>query len=418
MTKLKIIKNISAVLILIAGITVPTVSAISSITISATDSGGTVLDETTLSGVPSIPDEFTLSMPAGNNITFDLTINMGTASAIASYKGTALADISKESATVDITMGIERTRIVVPDPEWVSGPGPLPRILQFDDINDTSALSLDFSTLGPILSANSFSVNTFTPYDIDIDNQGRIYIANNDGSTGNGRVIRIDNISGLNAFAFKDWNSGIVSLTIDRENSIIYYIDDYNLYASNLDGTNDVLIEDFSTLQIEISGFSGITFSNGFIYIVDSSMATIYKYDIATKTIPNMVDANTITQLENPWDLIVKNDKLYVTNLDPFDDQIFEISTTDLSFTASFGNFVGSTDSSNIGIENFYGPRIFVGQMNEEITIIDDSPEFQLDKIIQIDNINGDSWTTLPSAINDDGQTLFRFFTQNVESPS
>ena len=73
----------------------------------------------------------------------------------------------------------------------------------------------------------------------------------------------------------------------------------------------------------------------------------------------------------------------------------------------------------------FYVPRNFVAQLNSGLTIIDDyndgntstDPPYNFDKIIQMDNILGDGWTTLPADTNNDGQTLFNFYTQDVYSP-
>ncbi len=116
----------------------------------------------------------------------------------------------------------------------------------------------------------------------------------------------------------------------------------------------------------------------------------------------NVVDY-TYSNLTTPQDILVKDDKIFVANFNGEDDyQILEFSTLDLSLTGNYGNYVNEL---SVLKGNFYGPRRFVAQMNEELTIIDDQ---YLDKIIQMDNINGDNWKTLPAT--GDGQDLFRFF--------
>jgi hypothetical protein len=384
----------------IRAIGIPDASAITSMTISATDSEGVVLDETTLSSLPSIPTEFTLSIPEGTNITFELTINIETASTIASYKGTALADISAGSADVIITMGIERTRIVVPDFQNS-------RVLQFDDINDTEATVLDSNN--PVF--NTFLVANmlfFGVYDVDFDNNGRIFIAENGGGSGVG-VIRVDNILGTNAVLFGSSHGGIVALAVDRTNSFIYYANNYDIYRSDLDGSNEITIalgigETITGLCVDDDG--------SFLYFADQGIS-IFQYNLSNDISTEITDVN----INQPGDVLVKGNKLYATNNWGANGYlILEFATSDLSLTGNYGNFVGDLGATNIESGNFYGPRMFAAHMNDEITIIDEYYDSgsgnNFDKIIQLNNINGDNWITLPAIDygDDSGQSLFFFF--------
>ena len=145
----------------------------------------------------SLPSSIELSIPSGSDRTFELEVFVDIPIiAATSYKGTATADLSQDSTTIYLTMGVGSTKIVVPDPEWFNGEVTEPRITQFDDISGGNALSLDLAAL---LLQGLTGVSTFNPYDIDFDSEGRIYIANYDSSTSSG-IIRIDNILGTNPF--------------------------------------------------------------------------------------------------------------------------------------------------------------------------------------------------------------------------
>lgn len=339
----------------------------------------------------SLPSSIELSIPSGSDRTFELVVYVDIPIiAATSFKGTATADLTQDSVTIYLTMGVGSTRIVVPDPEWNSGL--TPRISQFDDISGLNGISLDFAILW---AQGIVGLATFAPYDIDFDNQGRIYIANNAGSTESG-FIRVDNITGLNPIYYNRDSTGIVALTVDRTNSLIYYSDGNNIYKSDLDGNYDETL-----INITFGAIQGLAVANGFLYIADGG-SEVGKYSLTLNTVVE----NTSSDLSSPWDILVKDDKLYVANLGGADGyQILELSTSDLSLTGHFGNSI-SVQGTDEG--DFYGPRRFAVPLNNELVIVDDSSTDDLDKLIHMDNINGDNWTTLP--VSGDGQILFKFY--------
>ena len=381
----------------IRAIGIPTDINIGSISLTVSDADGVIIAENTFSALST---ELTIAVPEGNDLNFELTVQLADAfialptTVATSYKGTTTADITEDSAVITLNMGVGSTKIVVPDPEW-GGALPSPRLLQFDAINDTSADILDSSNplISALLVANG--EGQFKPYDVDFDNEGRIYIANYDGSSSG--IIRVDNIFGTNPF-FINTGSFTHSLTIDRALNIIYYMDGGLVYSCDLDGNNP-------DEQTDIVGESinGLTYSDGFLFTADSGM--INKYDISTKTI---INSTSIPEIDIPDDILVKGDKIFLANMwgSP-GEQILEFNTSDLSLTGNYGTSTSSIDTT-AGM--FYGPRRFVAEMNDEITIIDDSTGNFLDKIIQMDNIQGDGWLTLPASPIDDGQLLFLFF--------
>lgn len=372
----------------IRGVTLPSASNISSVELTVSGPGM----NTIVVAYDSLPSSIDLSIPSGSNRKFELEVFVNIPIiAATSYKGTATADLSQDSVTIYLTMGVGSTKIVVPDSEWNNGL--TPRILQFNDISGAGTLSLNFATLGPLLTAAGYTLSTFAPYDIDFDSEGRIYIANYDGSTDSG-IIRVENILGAIPF-FISTSGNTKTISIDRENNIIYYNDYSTIKSCDLNG--DPINSNIYTGEV----LDTFTYSDGFLYIIESGY--INKYNINTDA---FVNSKEITQFANPWDILVKENNLYVANFaGAAGYQILEISTSNLSLTGHFGNLTGIQDTSK---GEFYSPRRFVSQMNRELFIIDDDESNDFDKIIQMDNINGDNWKTLPAS--GDGQNLFKFF--------
>ncbi len=371
----------------IRAIGLPDSTIVDSITLKVT---GPDMDPVEVS-YSSIPSVINLAIPEGNDRSFELTVSTGPAyiGTIATFTGTATSDINSDGTVVTLNMGIGSTKIIVPD--YSNS-----RVLQFDDIsgsNEVTLSALDNPVFAAWLTANTIS--GFLPNDIDFDSQGRIYIANTDPSEG---IIRVDNIQGLNPYAF-GVSSQVVALTVDRKKNVIYYTDGTTVYSNNLEGSDPQLIN-----GIGGEGLYGLTIDNQYLYMADNGGIAIIKYDLTNNT--SITFNNTGNILSSPWDVMVKGDKLFVANLNgAADNQILELNTSDLSLTGYYGTSTSSVDTT-AGM--FYGPRRFVAQMNDEITIIDDT--FGIDKLIQMDNITGDNWKTLPNGPTDDGQLLFMFF--------
>ncbi len=343
-----------------------------------------------------LPSVINIAVPEGNDRKFELTVTTGSSykGAIASYKGTAAADITSDSAVVTLNMGIGSTKIIVPD--YSNN-----RVLQFDDINSINETKLS-STDNPVFGAwLGISSIIFLPYEIDFDSEGRIYIANNDPSEG---IIRVDNIEGLNPLAF-GVNTQIVSLTIDRENNVIYYSDGSTVYRNNLNGTNQT--EQINS-DVGLFDIKGLAVDNGYLYITENpDGGLIIKYNLTTSSIIISKSATDfgISGL-TAWGIIAKDDKLFVTNLGGESSyQILELSTSDLSLIGHYGNQASGTDTSK---GQFYGPRGFVAILNKKLTIIDDASSGNNDKLVSIDDITGSEWETLPKSGN--GQELFSFY--------
>ncbi|MCK5153404.1 MAG: hypothetical protein KAQ93_03525, partial [Spirochaetales bacterium] len=147
-------------------------------------SGSEMETQTITLSATEMSTDFIVTIPEGV-ITFDLTVEMGVlyTGAVASYFGTTTETISTDNTNVIITLGVERTKIVVPD--YLNS-----KITQFDDISGSNALSLSSAAIVSLLFTAGYTLSTFSPHNIDFDNEGRIYIANYAGSTESG-FIRI-----------------------------------------------------------------------------------------------------------------------------------------------------------------------------------------------------------------------------------
>jgi hypothetical protein len=340
----------------------------------------------------SLPDSITLAVPPGEDRYFELIVYidglLGLTPAL-SFKGSATVDLTPGDVVVELTMRLDSTKLVVPDFQNQ-------RVIQFDDIGGGGAQYL----VGTDLLGLGWLDSDFMPYDIDFDDQGRIYIANYNAASGYARVIRVDNILGTNSFLFTDWATSIVALTVDRNNDYLYYYTSVNeLWRVNLDGTNEV--------SRDITGITAIrgmaVDEEGILYIAGATALapnSVFQYDPVAES----VTATYTTGINQPWDTLVKGDYVYVANtFGGVDLQILQLPL-DFSSSVGYGNS-GATTLPGI----FYGPRRFVAILNEEITIIDDDiGGGDLDKLISIDDITGANWTTLP--VTGDGQGLFHFY--------
>lgn len=325
---------------------------------------------------PGIPT-LTLFVPSGSSRKFTVLANTPSAT----LGGTAESDLSPgENVSISITMGLYATKLVIPD-SFNN------RILQIDDIEDSTFISN--------------SVNQ--PYDIDFDSRGRIYVA----KTNPPGVERIDDITDTNFIQIVG-DFSIESLAIDRTNNILYYASSSELYSSNLDGTNAV------NLNMNTDGIQSIlgmsVDGNGILYIAGTEISggfdRIFRYnpqDALGSRVTAVYDNTTI--LSTPWDTQVKPPYVYVTNLYGADGERILQLNMDLLLVDSYGNEATTVNTSQ-GM--FYGPRKFLKVLNEKIIIIDDRASSPLDKLVSMDDIDGNGWATLPTS--GDGQSLFLFY--------
>ncbi len=342
----------------------------------------------------SLPDSINLAIPPGEDRYFELLVYvdglLGLTPAI-SFKGSATVDLTPGDVVVELTMRLDSTKLVVPDYQNKC-------IIQFDDISGAGELSL----VGNDAWGIGWAAN-FYPYDIDFDNQGRIYIANYNAAPGFGWVIRVDNIFGTNSLLFIDAGTSIVALTVDRNNDYLYYSSGSDLWRVNLDGTGEVSLG----MDVMLPPIKGMSVDEeGILYIAEGTALAVYsihRYDPVSQIVTATYSSGDLNQ---PWDTLVKGDYVYVANRDGADNWKIIRLNKDLTAPLGYGLDAGAAD---LGPDYFYGPRRFVAVLNGEITIIDDREMTALlDKLVSIVDITGANWTTLPLIGN--GQLLFKFY--------
>jgi hypothetical protein len=359
-------------------------------------------DQTIVKSISPTATQVDLSLPAGV-WSFELIIETPSAK----LRGfTTAALVSGDDSTVVIDMELDWTKLVLPDN--TGG-----RILQFDDISGSGQLELKGSAVSNI----GFSDFDFQPYDLDFDDQGRIFIANFIGGSGMGRnaVIRVDDISGSGGVLFTEpeYDYGIRALTVDRNNKFVYYAPTnassgpYTIYRSDLDGAGQVGIALNAGVDTVQTVFGMAVDDTGKLYIAGvngTGLDRIFRVDPTPPT--GNVEATFQTSLNNPWDVLVKPSYVYIANNNGGAGNAILQLNKNLQFVKAHGDEI---DGTNTNPGQFYGPHRFVAIVNKRITVVDD--DFfgsNNDKLVSIDDINGSNWMTLPKTGN--GQSLFTFF--------
>jgi len=359
-------------------------------------------DTTIVKSISPTAAQVDLSLPAGV-WSFELIIETPSAR----LRGfTTAALVSGEDSTVAIDMELDWTKLVLPD--YSGG-----KIIQFDDISGSGQIVL----VGTGISNIGFTDFDFSPYDVDFDDQGRIFIANSIGGSGMGRnaVIRVDDISGSGGVLFTEpeYDYGIRAVTVDRKNNFVYYAPTnalsppYKIYRSDLDGSGQVSIDLNAGVDTVQTVYGMAVDDTGKLYIsgVNGSLAdTVFRVDPTPPT--GNVEAVFQTNLNNPWDVLVKPSYVYVANNEGGAANALLQLSRDLQLVNSYGDEI---DGTNTSPGKFYGPHRFVAIVNKRITVIDDDYfGSNNDKLVSIDAIDGSNWMTFPTS--GDGQSLFTFY--------
>ena len=350
----------------------------------------------------------TVEVPAGAARAFSLLVN----TAWAVFRGDATVYLPPGvSTTVTLDMGLYATELIFPDyNDFGNG-----RLIQIDDISGAGWQVLT----GNALSGTGISDPNFRPYDVDFDDRGRIFIANNYGAAGTGAnaVIRINDISGAGVvkFAELEVDYGVNSLAVDRKRKLVYFsttdsfLTPSPLHRSDLDGGNMTTL--ITTVGVEPIGvITGMAVDeNGVLYLSGRTAVggpfRIFRYDPVSQSV---LATYAGADLNDPWDVLYKSPYLYVANNNGADGSKIIRLNADLMSPVGFGTRAGDTGDPDTSPGMFYGPRRFVAILNRKITIIDDHNFQNLDKLVSMDDITGAGWQTLP--VSGDGQSLFTFY--------
>ena len=328
-------------------------------------------------------NSITVSVPAGPARTFTLLLNGPSAT----LQGVATVDLQPgENTTINVTPTLGATQIVIPD--FQNG-----RIVQISDMSGTGWTA--------VAAASLAGISTFSPYAVDFDNLGRIYVSNNTVNTSDG-LIRIDDINHTSSLAVVDLPgaTGISSLAIDRVNNLIYYVSSSpssGLAILNVKGVNNIAasatqpslpslpvpkgmaVDDQGMLYMAIPGVPGTTFTPGYVVKYNPTAAAA----VATSTY----------SFNSPWGIMVKGPYVYVsdnTNTGGTGKAQIVRLDTNLNFIDSFPG-----PSTN----PFYGPETFVAVLNRKFAVIDENYSVLFkDRLASFDDMSGTNWTTFGSS--------------------
>ncbi len=398
----------------IRAIGLPDISSVGTVTLKVT---GPDMDPVEVS-YSQLPSVINIAVPEGNDRKFELTVTMGSSytGTVASYKGTATADITSDSAVVTLDMGIGGTKIVVPDTYNN-------RLVQIDDMSGTGWTTLKGSQLSTLGSLDA----NFLPVDVDFDQYGNFYVANGSNESygiynGIYRFTSIADSVPLEVLVVS--NPGVddpmKSVAIDRKNNRVYglywqdiqskYVVYYNDFSGSL-GTGGIGVQfSFSSTYLDMSyGVNGIYVDeDGNVYIYgkgSNSETVIEKYTseggspIATYSTGQFGPVMGVTILKG----VLYASVIYVTNP-------VQIRALDPATLAPVSGLVplGQYSASPTVVGDFFGPHFFLAKMNNTLTFMDfDDYNVIGSRLVSFDNINGDNWKTYGSIGIGDGNFSF-----------
>ncbi len=319
----------------------------------------------------------TLTVPSGVARTFTVLANTKSVT----FRDDVTVDLAPdETKEIVLTPTLSASQIIIPD--QLSGV-----VAQISDMNGTGW------TAPSMPSA----------YDVDFDDQGRIYVVNSISA-----IAVMNDISDAAPISIFDPSQAqILSIAVDRPRGLLYWIN-YNgvIYRVPITPT----MSD-TPVPIDVSGVLPQMYSNGiavdsdgFVYVAATSPTyAVLKID------PNkpQVVASSTYSFGDPWDVLVKGDFIYVSDYTA--RQIVRL-TKNLDFVDSF---------SGPASDPFLGPERFVAILNKPITLIDEQDIYQdlKDRIVSFGDMTGAGWTTYGStapASGSGGPGLFLFFRNNL----
>ncbi len=337
-------------------------------------------------------DDITLELPEPGDYSFSLTahVDSNAISPMKIFVGNANATMESGSNEVVVTMGLAETKILIPDLQNQ-------RLVQIDSFGDAASwksLYVDkLKEIDPGIvieppaptrvynpDADIYIIDTFSPTDATIDRAGNIYITNG-GYDENGAIFKIDSIDPTKMIRFSDNPDGYyTALAIDDANNYLYYAANDSLYRKSLaEGSQEELID---TKSFQMGTITGIAIdSDGYIYVaVGGVISAAYKISIGTNMVATSILDTSNSVIQNPFDVMIKDNTLYVTDNNPSTPAIHQVNKETMTVAATF------TDSKETSL---YGPGRFVGISNNEIIFTDEDLYGSFDQLVKISDITG-----------------------------
>jgi hypothetical protein len=333
---------------------------------------------------PPTVESIDLDVLAGLERTFTLLLTTPSAT----LKAEETVDLKAgEMREILFTPKLGGTDIVIPDAQNS-------RIVQISDMTGAGWIEKGWADLAPTSGSSAFE-----PWDVDFDDQGRIYIANMGGDSPVGGVIRIDDITHVSETGYLNVESatGMNCLAIDRMNGYVYYTQGYGyLYRKNINSPTietDLAEEFYFNDDMPNFGTTGIAVDGqGYVYITNNMTSSVVKYDPALPAGSRIIKSGSVG---SPWDVTVKDGMVLVSDLGTNSIAIFDLDLNPI------GTYTGPI------ADPFVGTRRFIGALGMPDIYVTD--EAGTDRLIYMKDILGTGWTTYGSTGNGTGE--FQFFT-------
>ncbi|MFW6209232.1 MAG: hypothetical protein ACOC7X_11055 [Spirochaetota bacterium] len=321
-------------------------------------------------------------LPPGDDVKFEIEAeNQDSATShVYTWGMTRFTDLVQgETAELDFVMAPKETKIFIPD---YTGN----KVVQMSGMN----LSQEIFGLSEADWLSNSTVGT-DPFDIALDNQGRIWVSYSSG------------ISMLNDLSVSEpsYSNGAVGsgIAFDHSNSILYFISDGQIgYFSVYRNTANIGDPQLLPNEQEVAYLNtfGIAVDHaGHLYAIGADQqerTTIFKIDPSRVSGNRVVDSYTDHNLlQSAADLLIKNNHLYITNPGGSDGELILKFTKTLELVDSFGT---SSDGSLDEVGKFIQPARFITTTSDSIFVTDDDDSGLLgtNRIIKFYDTDGSGW--------------------------
>ncbi len=366
---------------------------------SAPAAFSSILVRVTGADIGTIVQEFgayeviSMNVPAGALRLFEVTaiVAPGDPSAAASFRARRRRTARPgQTVNVPVVMGLNETKIVVPD---------------YGSSSIVMINSMSGSGFVRKVASDIFGSGLLRPYDVDVDNHGRIFFANSPGGAPYAGIFRMNSINGTvidsTCIQIISGSTDVVSLAIDQKRNLLYYVTATPaLYKTDLNG--------FSPQLLTTTGFTTISAvaadeNSGYIYVAYSVVGTvpiprICRYNPAgSGSILNVYNSGSVAS-----DLVVKGDHVYASFVPT--PSIIQLPL-DLVPAGPPPMLTGKPGGS----DPFLGLYRFLAVSNRKFYIIDERSSDGTnanERIVSFGDINGTGWETYPPS----PQSIFVFY--------
>jgi hypothetical protein len=310
-----------------------------------------------------------LEVPAGVARTFTLLAN----TISVTLRGDATVDlVAGEKKEITLSPVTIDTQIIVPD--YKNN-----RIVQISDM------------LGAGWLEKSVGASPISPYDVDFDSQGRIFVADYSTSP----LYYLDDITAT-PVSVSISATYLYALAVDRPANLVYFSDGTSLFWKDLGNDTDLGAQLSITITGRIMGLA--VGPDGRLYLASYGSGlggSLIKYDpVVGKQIASYAPGSDW----DPWDVSVQGGYVYTTHV--LSSGVKKVARSDLNL-----NFID--EYTGPASDPFYGPHRFVAILSKRITFTDEDQSTS-DRLISMDSINGAGLQTYGSFGSGTGN--FRFF--------